>query len=231
MTARSSAVSADGSPVAVYQALPAMGEPELIHAASKPRARILELGCGAGRITHELVRLGHEVVAVDNCEEMLRCVRGAKTVHCEIESLALPGRFDSVLLVSHFINDPDERRREVFMRVCARHLDRDGVVIVQRYSPALLETRDTAESQHGEVSLGFRVTSVDKTTGHFRATASYRLGSMYWEQCFEAQILMNRSLSRLARAVNLRIDRWLDERQTWASLKWKRSSMPAETPE
>ena len=50
-----SCVSADGSPVAVYRALPTMGEAELIHAASGAHATILELGCGAGRVTHALI--------------------------------------------------------------------------------------------------------------------------------------------------------------------------------
>ncbi len=55
----------DGSPVEVYLRLPPRGEAELVHAAIASGAEILELGCGVGRITHELVRLGHPVIAVD----------------------------------------------------------------------------------------------------------------------------------------------------------------------
>src|SRR5919198_5137029 len=51
-------VAPDGSPVEIYRRLPATGEPELIHGAIPAGASILELGCGAGRITHELIRLG-----------------------------------------------------------------------------------------------------------------------------------------------------------------------------
>ena len=66
-------MSPDGSSVSVYRALSAMDETELVHGASPPQARILELGCGVGRITHGLVKLGHHIVAVDNKEEMIRC--------------------------------------------------------------------------------------------------------------------------------------------------------------
>jgi SAM-dependent methyltransferase len=211
--------SHDGSPVAVYRALPPTGEPELIHAASRPHARILDLGCGAGRITRELLRLGHEVVAVDNCQEMLQCVRGAETVLCDIESLQLQQRFDTVVLASHFINVPDERRREELLRVCRRHLAPDGVVLVQRYAPDLLHGQTNTESQIGDVRIRFEVISADLATGRFTARATYGIGTQSWEQEFEAQILTDESLSILAGAADLRLDRWLDDKRTWAALK------------
>lgn len=37
-----------------------------------PRARILECGCGTGRMTKELVKSGYEIAAIDFSEEMLR---------------------------------------------------------------------------------------------------------------------------------------------------------------
>jgi hypothetical protein len=52
--AAASDVTRDGSPVAVYLALPAAGEPELIHAAVPPGASILELASGPGRIAAPL---------------------------------------------------------------------------------------------------------------------------------------------------------------------------------
>jgi len=64
-------VTRDCSPVEIYRRLPPGGEAELIHRALSPGASTLELGCGAGRITHGLVRLGHFVTAVDESAEML----------------------------------------------------------------------------------------------------------------------------------------------------------------
>jgi SAM-dependent methyltransferase len=76
-----------GSPVELYALAPPEGEPEIVHAAVPSGAAILELGCGAGRITHRLVELGHPVVGVDQSPEMLAHVRGAETVLADIETL------------------------------------------------------------------------------------------------------------------------------------------------
>ena len=70
-------ITPDGCAVELYRVLPAMGEPEVVHAAIPAGAAILELGAGAGRVTRRLVALGHPVVAVDESAEMLACVRGA----------------------------------------------------------------------------------------------------------------------------------------------------------
>ena len=64
-------ITPDGCAVELYRLLPPMGEPEIVHAAIPAGAAILELGAGAGRVTHALVALGHPVVAVDESAEML----------------------------------------------------------------------------------------------------------------------------------------------------------------
>src|SRR4029079_15696758 len=70
----------DGSPVTVSLRLPSRGEGELVAAALPPPASLLELGCGTGRVTQQLVARGYSVVAVDESQEMLAHVRGAETV-------------------------------------------------------------------------------------------------------------------------------------------------------
>jgi SAM-dependent methyltransferase len=70
-------ITPDGCAVELYALLPAMGEPEIVHAAVPPGASILELGAGAGRMTRPLVELGHPVVAVDESRAMLDRLRGA----------------------------------------------------------------------------------------------------------------------------------------------------------
>jgi SAM-dependent methyltransferase len=86
-------VTADGSPVEVYLLLPPGDEPEIVHAAIPRGASILELGSGAGRVTHPLLALGHEVVAVDDSPSMLAHVR-AETVCARIGDLDLGRTFD-----------------------------------------------------------------------------------------------------------------------------------------
>jgi hypothetical protein len=58
-----SSVAPDGSPIEVYKRLPALGEPELVAAVVPEGATILELGCGAERITRPLVALGYVLLA------------------------------------------------------------------------------------------------------------------------------------------------------------------------
>ena len=126
-------IAPDGSPVLLYARLPALGEPELIHEAVPAGAEILELGAGAGRITHELVALGHEVVAVDNSSAMLALMRGAETVLADLETLDLGRRFPVVVLASNFINDPDPGMRRAYLETCARHVLPGGQVLLQGF--------------------------------------------------------------------------------------------------
>jgi 2-polyprenyl-3-methyl-5-hydroxy-6-metoxy-1,4-benzoquinol methylase len=126
----------DGSPVPFYARMPPRGEPELIHAAIPAGVEILELGAGAGRITHPLLRLGHPVVAVDQSPQMLAFIDGAETVVADIETLALGRRFPVVLLASNFINDPEQARRRSFLAGCARHVLPAGQVLVEGFPRA-----------------------------------------------------------------------------------------------
>jgi 2-polyprenyl-3-methyl-5-hydroxy-6-metoxy-1,4-benzoquinol methylase len=118
----------DGSPVDLYLLFPPAGEAERVHAAIDEGATVLDLGCGVGRIAHELIDLGHPVVAVDESREMLAHVRGAETVQAPIEDLDLGRRFPCVLLASHLVNTADAKRRRAFLETCARHVAGDGVV-------------------------------------------------------------------------------------------------------
>jgi 2-polyprenyl-3-methyl-5-hydroxy-6-metoxy-1,4-benzoquinol methylase len=70
-TGRGNATSTDdGCPVEIYAALPPGGEAGVIHAAIPPAARVLELGCGTGRIAEPLAALGHRVTGVDSSAAM-----------------------------------------------------------------------------------------------------------------------------------------------------------------
>ena len=120
----------DGSPVELYALLPPDGEPEFIHAAVPSGATLLELGCGAGRVTHALIALGHGVVAVDESPAMLAHIRGAETVESAIETLDLGRCFAGVVLGSYLINMPHDAQRAAFLRTCRRHVAPNGVVLI-----------------------------------------------------------------------------------------------------
>ncbi|WP_436533942.1 class I SAM-dependent methyltransferase [Actinoplanes sp. HUAS TT8] len=102
-------VTPDGCPVEVYLRLPPNGEPDLIDRAVEPGSRILELGCGTGRLANELAARGHRVTGVDESAAMLRHLRGVTPVQARIEELRLAERFDVVLLAANLISTLDER--------------------------------------------------------------------------------------------------------------------------
>jgi SAM-dependent methyltransferase len=128
----------DGSPVELYARLAAGDEPGIVHAAIPAGAEVLDLGCGAGRVTHALIELGHPVVAVDNSPEMLEHVRGAERVLADIRTLDLRRRFPCVLLASNLVNCVDAATRDAMLACCRRHVagERDGGrVVLQRLAP------------------------------------------------------------------------------------------------
>ncbi len=131
--------------------MPARDEPAIIDAVAPPKASILELGCGAGRVTHPLIALGHSVVAVDESPEMLAHVRGARTVVASIEGLDLAMRFDVVVLASHLVNEPDDDQRQAFLATCARHVLETGCVVIQRHPVSWF---DTLEPSRRSRSIG-----------------------------------------------------------------------------
>src|ERR1022692_3214830 len=80
-------IAPDGSPVEFYALMAAEDEPEIVAEAIGDHGSILELGSGPGRMTNALVDDGYEVVAVDECAEMLARVHGAERVCARIETL------------------------------------------------------------------------------------------------------------------------------------------------
>jgi SAM-dependent methyltransferase len=119
---RAIATAPDGSPIDVYLRLPDRGESDIVMRAVPPPAALLELGCGVGRVTRQLVRAGYAVTAVDESPEMLAHVRDAEAVCARIEELDLGRRFDGVLLMSNLLTVEPEQRR-AFLATCARHAD------------------------------------------------------------------------------------------------------------
>jgi 2-polyprenyl-6-hydroxyphenyl methylase/3-demethylubiquinone-9 3-methyltransferase len=64
-------------------------------------SRVLDMGCGAGFLTHELASLGHDVVGVDLSEESLQVARklDPKSSYLRADVTAVPfesGSFDAV---------------------------------------------------------------------------------------------------------------------------------------
>ena len=206
----------DGSPVELYALAPPAGEPEIVHAAIPTGAEILELGCGAGRMTHRLVELGHPVVGVDQSPEMLANVRRAETVLADIEALDLGRTFPVVLLASQLLNTPDRQRRSAFLRTCRRHVQPDGIVLIQRASPGLA----TAPDANADVVIeahGFRRWLQDpRLEGRIlHGEMHHQFGQREWVESFTTQILDDDEIESELVAVQLRLDQWLDPKRLW----------------
>jgi len=207
-------ITPDGCAVDLYALLPAMGEPEVVHAAIPAGASILELGAGAGRMTHPLLALGHQVVAVDESPEMLAHIHGAKTVNARIQTLDLGRRFDTVLLASFLVNTADDALRPGFLRACRRHVRDDGRVLLQRQAPAWFE--ETAEGEATEEGITFRLRDLQRPgPGLLSATSEYRVDDRVWTHSFTTRWLDDAELADALAEVGLAVEAYLTGDGSW----------------
>jgi SAM-dependent methyltransferase len=209
----------DGSPIPVYLRIPPFGEAEIVERAVPRGGEVLELGCGVGRITRELVARGYRVVAVDESGAMLRHVMNAETVLARIEDLDLGRTFDCVLLASHLVNADDDAQRRAFLRACARHVRRHGVVLIERHLPAW-RPEAGVRSRIGDVTVALEDVEVDPPI--VSATVRYDVDGETWRHPFVARILDDAELDDELRAAGLERTGVLDERGAWVAARLRR---------
>ena len=179
-----------------------------------PGASILELGAGAGRVTHPLVALGHPVVAVDESAEMLARIRGAETVRARIQELDLGRRFDAVLLASFLVNTADRGLRRRFLQACRRHLGDGGCVLLQRHPPAWFE--EAAEGERTVGGVTYRLHEVRRPSpGLLAATVEYQVEDRAWAQRFTARRLDDTELAAALAEAGLAVDAYLTGDGSW----------------
>jgi SAM-dependent methyltransferase len=206
-------ITPDGCAVDFYAMLPDFGEAAIVHQAAGPGASVLELGCGAGRVTGPLIGLGHPVVAVDESPEMLAHVRGAETVCARIEDLALSRRFGAVLLASHLLNT-DEQERRALLEACRRHVAGDGCVIIEQHPAEWFATASDAERTRDGVL--YRLRDVSRPApDRLSATAEYVVGERRWTQTFTAVRVDEAALAASLAVAGLRLDRYLTDDRSW----------------
>jgi SAM-dependent methyltransferase len=185
-----------------------------VHAAVPPGASILELGAGAGRVTHPLVALGHPVVAVDESAEMLARIRGAETVRARIQELDLGRRFDAVLLASFLVNTADRDVRRRFLQACRRHVRDGGCVLLQRHPPAWFE--EAAEGEGVAGGVVHRQRDLRRPgPGLLEATVEYRADDRTWTQSFTAERLDDDALAAALGEAGLDLDAYLTGDGSW----------------
>jgi SAM-dependent methyltransferase len=209
------ALAPDGSSVEVYRLLPHLGEADIVHAAAPAGATILELGSGVGRVTRELLARGHPVVAVDESAEMLAHVpAGAERVRSAIADLHLDRTFPVVLLGSHLLNTADDGVRSGFLGAAHRHLDADGVLIVEAHAAEWFDSVRTGDGgRTGDVDV--RLADVHRDGDLLAATVHYAAGHHSWTHPFVARRFSDDQLDGELARHGLRRDRWLTANHVW----------------
>ncbi|THA65704.1 class I SAM-dependent methyltransferase [Streptomyces sp. A0958] len=209
------AITPDGCAVELYTRLAVGDEPDVIEAAVPAGASILELGCGAGRVTHPLVERGFRVTAVDESAQMLEQVRGARTVCSPIESLELGDEtFDVVMLASFLVHSGDHRVRDGLLRTCRRYVRDGGAVLIQRegadYHDAL-----PRERVH-PAGYTVRIVSSEPVGDGVRSVrAEYEFDDARWTQTFLSRELTKEAFEGYVAAAGLRVDRYLTDDGIW----------------
>ncbi|MFC4116154.1 class I SAM-dependent methyltransferase [Nonomuraea zeae] len=214
-------ITPDGSPVDFYSLLEPGAEPEIAARVTPSGGTILELGAGAGRVTHALVERGFDVVAVDESPEMLARVRGARTVLGRVQELRLDERFDTVMLASQLVNTVDDTLRRDFLAACARHVKPGGAVLIQWIS-ADGHDRWRAGTGRQDGAVTITMTAVEETSpGIFHATMRYAhegpgdAGGSVWTQSFASKRLTDEELAAELAGAGLRLERFLTEDRMW----------------
>ncbi|HHT73354.1 MAG TPA: class I SAM-dependent methyltransferase [Firmicutes bacterium] len=103
--------------------------------AQAAQGKVLEVGCGSGRVLHRLAEAGIDVVGLDASAEMLRQAaarlgeRKAELVHGDMRSFELPHMFQLIIIpyCTLIYATNDQERRAVFER-CFQHLHPGGVL-------------------------------------------------------------------------------------------------------
>lgn len=212
MSAARDDVAADGSPVAVYRAMPGHDALDLVADQVPDGGSVLDLGCGVGRLANPLAARGLTVVGVDAHAGMLaHCHPAVRAVHADIVGLDLHRRFDVVVLASHLVNH--DRSAPAFLAACRRHVAADGAVLLERFHPGLL---DDPDERGGEIDGVLIRHEVHRRSGaRFEATAHYTVDGRTWSQRYRALVLDDAALDALLDAADLRADAWLDADARW----------------
>nr|WP_211278960.1 class I SAM-dependent methyltransferase [Streptomyces longwoodensis] len=209
------AITPDGCAVELYSRLPVGAEPDIVAEAVPAGAHILELGSGAGRVTHALLERGFTVTAVDESPQMLERVRGARTICSPIETLDLGDEtFDAVMLGSFLVHAGDEDVRRGLLRTCVRHVAPGGCVLIQREG----EDYHTDLPRERVDPSGFtvRILSADPVgDGVHSVHAEYAFPDAVWTQTFLSRPLTREQFERALGEEGLRVDRYLTEDRTW----------------
>lgn len=116
-----------------------VGEARLVDALVAPSSRILDAGCGSGRVGAELFRRGHDVVGVDADDVLLSAAAedhpGPTWLRADLTELDLAAlgervAFDAVVMAGNVMAFLAEGTEQVVLERLAAHLVPGGRLVV-----------------------------------------------------------------------------------------------------
>jgi SAM-dependent methyltransferase len=114
----------------------AHGEADLVEWLARdlePPVRVLDAGCGTGRLAIELHRRGFDVVGTDLDDEMLDLARAKagelRWVHADLATMELGATFSVVVMAGNVMLFCREADRSAVVAGCARHLEPGGLLV------------------------------------------------------------------------------------------------------
>ncbi len=141
--------------------------------------RVLELGCGAGRVTGHLAKVSGDVHAIDISLPMVaRCRTACPTVHVEVGdvrdlSAFEPGSCDVVAGWFNVLDVFDDETRLAVLRDIATRLKRGGLLVFSSHNLAAADTqRRPTDLRYGNpAKLGMDVVRLPRALYHSRRLA------------------------------------------------------------
>ena len=108
------------------------GEARYVDSLLAPGSRVLDAGCGTGRVASELARRGHVVTGVDNDPSMLAVARqdpAVTWVEADLAALDLDEQFDLVVMAGNVIVFVAPGTEEQVVDRLADHLVPGGLLV------------------------------------------------------------------------------------------------------
>ncbi|MGY1778147.1 class I SAM-dependent methyltransferase [Geodermatophilus sp. SYSU D00804] len=111
-----------------------VGEARLVDAMLPRRSRVLDAGCGPGRVGGHLAAAGHDVVGVDVDPVLIAAAQedhpGARWLVGDLAELDLPDRFDAIVCAGNVVTFLAPSTRVEVLRRFRAHLADGGRAVV-----------------------------------------------------------------------------------------------------